>query len=290
MRPSAQLLLLERGEVDIARDLTPDLIATLAGNDEIAVDSHPRGTLIYLAANAGHPILGNNQVVQALRYAVDYHGMVDSFLAGQFIVHQAFWPRGLWAAYTDTPHRLDINQARALLAQAGYGGGFAVRIDTLTSPPFPAIADALGATLAEAGIDAQVVTWEGAELWPRYRGRKHELILAPWSLDYVDPHSNADAFARNPDNRVEANLTGVLAWRNAWAHDGINAAVTRARNELDPEHRAQLYRDLQRRLQGEGPYVIMFQKTEQMARRRTVAGLATGPAFDQTWYRTVSLR
>ena len=262
--PSAQLLLLERGEVDIARDLTPDLIAALAGNDEIAVDSHPRGTLIYLAANAGHPILGNNQVVQALRYAVDYHGMVDSFLAGQFIVHQAFWPRGLWAAYTDTPHRLDINQARALLAQAGYGGGFAVRIETLTSPPFPAIAHALGATLAEAGIDAQVVTWEGAELWPRYRGRKHELILAPWS--------------------------GVLAWRNVWAHDGINAAVVRARNELDPERRAQLYRDLQRRLQGEGPYVIMFQKTEQMARRRTVAGLATGPAFDQIWYRTVSLR
>ena len=61
--------------------------------------------------------------------------------------------------------------------------------------------------------------WEGAELWPRYRAREHELILAPWSPDYVDPHSNADAFARNPDNRPEANLTGVLAWRNAWAGD-----------------------------------------------------------------------
>ena len=45
---------------------------------------------------------------------------------------------------------------------------------------------------------------------------------------------------------------------------------------------------LQRRLQDEGPYVIMFQQTEQMARRRTTAGLVTGPAFDQTWYRTVT--
>ena len=286
--PAAQRLLLERGEIDIARDLTPDLIALLAGNAEIAVESHPRGTLIYLAANAGHPILGNGQVVQALRHAVDYHGMADTFLAGQFIVHQAFWPRGLWAAYSETPYRLDLARARALLAHAGHGDGFSVAIDTLTSPPFPAIARSLAETLAAAGIEARVVTWEGAELWPRYRAREHELILAPWSPDYVDPHSNADAFARNPDNRPEANLTGVLAWRNAWAREEYNAAVVRARNELDPARRAQLYRDLQRRLQREGPYVIMFQQTEQMARRRNAAGLVTGPAFDQIWYRTVT--
>ena len=37
--PSAQRLLLERGDVDIARDLAPDLIATLAGDAEIAVDT-----------------------------------------------------------------------------------------------------------------------------------------------------------------------------------------------------------------------------------------------------------
>ena len=132
-----------------------------------------------------------------------------------------------------------------------------------------------------------MTTWEGAELWPRYRAREHELILAPWSPDYVDPHSNADAFARHPDNRRDANLTGVLAWRNAWARNEFNEAVVRARNELDPALRAQLYRDLQRRPQSEGPYVIMFQQTEQVARRRSVAGFATGPAFDQVWYRTV---
>ena len=286
--PSEQRLLLERGEVDLARDLTPDLVAALAGNEHIAVDSHPRGTLIYLAANASHPILGNRLVVHALRHAVDYHGMANSFLAGQFVVHQAFWPRGLWASYSATPYRRDLARAGELLAQAGHGQGFAVRLETLTSPPFPAIAHAVAETLAEVGIEAQVDAMAGSTLWPRYRARRHQLILAPWSPDYVDPHSNADAFARNPDNRPEANLTGVLAWRNAWADDEVNAAVIRARNERDLAWRAELYRDLQRRLQVAGPYVIMFQQTEQIARRRTVTGLVTGPAFDQTWYRTVT--
>ena len=284
----AQRRLLEAGEVDVARDLTPDLIAGLAGNAEVAVDDYPKGVVVYLAANASHPILGDDRVVQALRHAVDYHGMAESFLAGQFIVHQAFWPRGLWAAYTETPYRIDLARARSLLAQAGHGGGFAVRLDALDSPPFPAIAEAVRETLAQVGIEAQVVTQAGATLWPQYRAREHELILAPWSPDYVDPHANADAFARNPDNRPEAGLTGVLAWRNAWARDDLNAAVVEARDELDPQRRKLLYLDLQRRLQTEGPYVIMFQQTDQIARRTGVTGFVSGPNFDHVWYRIVT--
>ena len=286
--PSEQRLLLEAGAVDLARDLTPDLIALLAGTAAVAVDDYPKGVVVYLAANASHPILGDDRVVQAIRHAVDYHGMAESFLAGQFIVHQAFWPRGLWAAHTGTPYRLDLARARALLAQAGHGDGFAVRLDTLDSPPFPAIAQSVRATLARIGIQAQVVTQEGAALWPQYRARQHELILAPWSPDYVDPHANADAFARNPDNRPEAQLTGVLAWRNAWAREDLNAVVIEARDELDPQRRRQLYLDLQRRLQTEGPYVIMFQQTDQIARRTGVTGFVSGPNLDHVWYRTVS--
>ena len=244
--------------------------------------------VVYLAANASHSILGDDQVVQALRHAVDYDGMAESFLAGQFIVHQAFWPRGLWAAYTETPYRLDLARARSLLAHAGHGGGFAARLDTLDSPPFPAIAEAVRETLAQLGVEARVVTQAGATLWPQYRAREHALTLAPWSPDYVDPHANADAFARNPDNRPEAGLTGVLAWRNAWARDDFNAAVIRARDELDPQRRKLLYLDLQRRLQTEGPYVIMFQQTDQIARRTDVTGFVSGPNFDHVWYRMVT--
>ena len=286
--PRAQLQLLQAGEVDVARDLTPDLIAALAGTAGVAVDDYPKSVVVYLAANASHSILGDDQVVQALRHAVDYDGMAESFLAGQFIVHQAFWPRGLWAAYTETPYRLDLARARSLLAHAGHGGGFAVRLDTLDSPPFPAIAEAVRETLAQLGVEARVVTQAGATLWPQYRAREHELILAPWSPDYVDPHANADAFARNPDNRPEAGLTGVLAWRNAWARDDFNAAVIRARDELDPQRRKLLYLDLQRRLQTEGPYVIMFQQTDQIARRTDVTGFVSGPNFDHVWYRMVT--
>ena len=152
-----------------------------------------------------------------------------------------------------------------------------MRLDTLSAPPFPEIARSIRTTLAGIGIEVRIATREGARLWPLYRARGHELILAHWSPDYLDPHSNADAFARNPDNRPEAKLTGVPAWRNVWARGDVNALVTAARDEPDPARRERLYRDLQRRLQGEGPYVFLFQRTEQVARRATVRGLVSDP-------------
>ena len=275
--PAAQRRLLAAGEIDMARDLTPGEIGALRSDRAIAVDDYRKATVIYLAANAAHPILGKAGVVDALRHAIDYRGMEAGFLAGQFAVHQAFWPAGLWAGYGDTPYRLNPERARSLLAVEGHADGFAVRLDTLSTPPFPDIARSIRATLSGIGIEVRIAMQEGGTLWPLYRARGHELVLAHWSPDYLDPHSNADAFARNPDNRPEAKLAGVLAWRNGWAREDINALVTAARDEADAARRERLYLDLQRRLQGEGPYVFMFQQTEQVARRYDVRGLVSGP-------------
>ena len=286
--PSAQRLLLEKGDIDMARNLTPDQIKGIEGNADIAIDGHPKGTLVYMAANAAHPILGKPEVAQALRHLVDYEGMANSFLAGQFVVHQAFWPGGLWGALEETPYARDVGKAKSLLDAAGHGEGFKITIHTLTNSPFPEIAQSVQANLAEAGINSDIVTLEGKTLWPKYRAREHDLILARWSPDYVDPHSNADAFAHNPDNRLEAKLTGVLAWRNAWADQASNELAVMARNELDLAKREQQYLDLQRMLQKTGPYVIMFQQNEQVARRTNVEGFVSGSNFDLVFYRNVS--
>ncbi|SFU02427.1 ABC transporter substrate-binding protein [Sedimentitalea nanhaiensis] len=286
--PSAQRLMIEKGDVDLARDLTPDQIEGISSNEDLKIQADPKGALIYLAANASDPILGNPKVVEALRYLVDYQGMANSFLQGQFKVHQAAWPGGLWGAYDETPFTLDVEKAKALLAEAGYPDGFEIKIDTLNSSPYPQIAQSVQATLAQAGIRASITTAEGKTLWPMYRAQKHQLILAQWSPDYTDPHSNLDAFAHNPDNRPEAKLTGVLAWRNAWADEATNAKVVAARNELDLDKREALYQEIQHDLQMNSPYAILFQQTEQSAIRKEVEGYVSGATFDMIYYRGIT--
>ena len=41
--PAAQRLLLEKGDIDIARNLTPDQIKALAGNKDIKIEIVPQG-------------------------------------------------------------------------------------------------------------------------------------------------------------------------------------------------------------------------------------------------------
>ncbi len=80
----------------------------------------------------------------------------------------------------------------------------------------------------------------------------------------------------------------MLAWRNAWADDASNALAVKARNELDLGKRKQQYLELQGMLQRTGPFVIMFQQNEQVARRKNLKGFISGSNFDLVFYRNVT--
>ncbi len=286
---SAQRLLLEKGDVDVAEDLTADQIKGLEGKPGVEIDTFPQANLMYLAMNQKHEILSKSKVQEALRYAIDYNGLVTSVLDGTYKIHQAFWPSGMWASYDETPYSMDMDKAKAALAEAGHaGGGFDVTIDTLNKSPFKEVAQSLQASLKELGIGAEIILSDGATLWPKYRARKHELIIARWGPDYSDPHSNADAFAHNPDNRDEAKLTGKLSWRNSWANEAATMAAEAAAKETDLVAREAMYKDLQKKMQSNSSYAIMFQLVGKIGRRDNVHNYIRGVTFDQVYFRTVT--
>ena len=285
---SAQRLLIEKGDADIVRNLTPDQIKGLAGNGDVRVNDYPKAAVIYMVSNDKHKILSNPKVRMAMRYLVNYKGMESSFLAGQFKVHQAFWPSGLWGALNEKPFKLNITKAKGMLSEAGYGDGFDIKIDTLNESPYKEIAQSVQQNLGKVGIKSTITLSEGKTLWPKYRARKHDLLIARWSPDYVDPHSNADAFAHNPDNRDEAKLTGKLAWRTGWSDPKINAQTEAAAKELDLVKREKMYIDVQRDVQMAGPFTIMFQHNDQTVSRKNVKGFVSGANFDLVFYRNVS--
>jgi peptide/nickel transport system substrate-binding protein len=285
--PQAQRLLLEKGDIDIARNLSPDQIEAIGGNDEIVVEAFPKADLHYLGLNQKNEHLAKPEVREALRWLVDYQGMADSFLRGQFQVHQAFWPSGFFAALTEVPFSFDPEKAKALLAEAGYEDGFEVELDAPNTSPWNQIAQSVQATMGEGGVKVSIVPGEQKQVITKYRARNHDMVLLYWSPDYMDPHSNADTFARNPDNADDAE-SKPLAWRNAWEIPELTKETDAAVRERDTERREQMYLDLQKKVQEDSPFVIMFQNTEQVARRANVEGFVSGPTFDTVFYRKVT--
>ena len=283
VEPAAQRLLIEKGDVDIARDLQPDQIAAIAGNKDVALTTIPQASVYYVALNLKTAEFQNVKVRQAMHYLIDYDGMVNSFLKGKMQVHQTFWPSGFWAALDENQYTFDAAKAKAMLAEAGIKDGIEFTLDTPNTAPFSNIAQAVQASMAAGGVKVTLVPAEQKTVLTKYRARQHQMLLMNWGPDYMDPHTNADSFARNPDNS-DAPKSKPLAWRNAWDIPEITKMTDAAVRERDTTKREQMYKDLQKKVMDEGPFMIMFQDTVQLATRANVKGYVMGASADVVYY------
>jgi len=280
---SAQRLAVEKGDVDIADNLTPDQITAVTDNKDLKVTTIPQALLYYMGLNSKMKELANPKVREALRYLVDYDGMANSFLKGAAQTHQSFWATGFWASYDENPFKLDVDKAKALLKDAGYPDGFNLDLDAPNFQPFVNMAQSVQSTFGQAGIKVNIVSAEMAPMLTKYRARQHQALMVYWGPDYMDPHTNADGFITNNDNADDAK-GHPLAWRNAWQDADFNKMVADAASEPDEAKRKQDYVDLQKKFLDAGPFIIMFQQISQRVDRSNVAGYVQGPSADVTYY------
>lgn len=284
---SVQRLLLENGDADAARNLSPDSLAALSKAGKIHVASWPASALLYLSLNTKNPNLAKPEVQEAMKWLVDYDGIQRNIVSTTYKVHQTFLPDGFLGVLDANPYRLDVAKAKALLAKAGLPNGFEVTMDMPNDYPFVEIAQALQASFAQGGIKVRLIPGDAKQAIGKYRARQHDIFIGEWSSDYMDPNSNARGFAWNPDNSDQSKYK-MLAWRNSWNIPQLTAETEAALVEPVSAQRAKRYQAMQRQVLEHSPFIIMFEKVVQVATRPGVTGPEVGPINDLTSYRTLT--
>ncbi|MCC1493145.1 ABC transporter substrate-binding protein [Cognatishimia sp. F0-27] len=283
---ATQQLLLQQGDVDIARNMTPEQVAGLP-EEGFKVGTFPQATVHFIAYNLKTPELDNQALWDASRYLIDYDGLSSTLLKGQMEKHQAFWPKGFPGALEETPFDYDPAKAKQILEDAGVELPITVELDVFNFAPFTDMAQSIQASFAEAGINFEITPGTTAGIITKYRAREHEAVMLYWGPDFNDPHSNAKAFAYNADNSDEAYIS-TTTWRNAWAvPEEMNEKTIAALTESDPAKREQMYVELQREVQQTAPFFIMFQGTLQVGMAENVEGYVHGASSDLVFYRLV---
>jgi peptide/nickel transport system substrate-binding protein len=158
------------------------------------------------------------------------------------------------------------------MADAGYADGFEISMNHGDQTPYPEIAQAVQNSLARIGIKVKLIKLISAQLWPVYRAQQHELILARWGPDYVDPHTNAQPFA---DYKAKQ-----LCWRNAYYNDETSQLIQDAGQEMDNDKRIGLYQKANKIIQTEGPYAMIYQNMYELAVRSNIGEVYAAPTFD----------
>ena len=284
---ATQRLMLEKGDADIARNLTPQDLDALAKNKSLKTTNTPKGTVWYFSLNQKHPILSKPEVREAFKWLVDYDAIGATMIKNIGVVHQNFLPVGLLGASTEKPYKLDVDKAKALLAKAGHPNGFKITIDMRTSQPVQGMTEAFQQTAKRAGIDIEILPGDGKQTLTKYRARQHDLYIGQWGADYWDPHTNADTFARNPDNGDNAK-SKPLAWRNAWGIPEMTKKADAAALERDANKRKAMYQELQADHRKSSPFVMIGQQIETAAIRSNVKDFKIGPTSDATYMFKVS--
>ncbi|WP_375674494.1 ABC transporter substrate-binding protein [Bartonella sp. CL100XZDX] len=266
--PGTQRLLLQKHDIDVARNLTPEDLADLQKTTDVKVERVLVPTMMYWGFNTTNPIFAKEKVRLAMRYLIDYEGLGKKLLKGIGVPRASFIPLGNFGALDEKegqPFKLDIQKAKQLLAEAGYPNGFEANFIVSNTPYTLLLAQSLQDSAAQAGVRLKIERVAGTQLFSKVNARAFDTAFIGWNNDSVDPHTMASRLIFNPDNRFEARNTAYPSWKHGYFDAKMNKKVEEALFQKDPQKRAQLYADLQRELMQKGPYAFIFQQYSVVA-------------------------
>ena len=279
--PAAQKLQVERGDLDVATGLDQDQMKALRNAQGVTAKASPAATTFYVLMNANREIGGpfaNPKVQQAVRYALDYDGIMA--LAGPGAVRLAGVIPVVFPGAMDPRQapKMDRERARALLKEANLGevkGALSYAADsTIWGIQMNLLAQKVQADLAAVGIAVTLSGLPRATALQAYRDGKNQISVWSWAADYPDGQN----FLVYAPGRTVGKRAGWLPEASPEAAELAKMAAD-AEAERDPTKSAGLYRKIDERLSQVGPYAPLLQPAVPYAFRSNVQGVT----FNSVW-------
>ena len=242
---TAIVLGLENGTTHLSSTLGPSAnVLRLMDNPDVEVSAKGHeaiGQINWLEMNVNDPALSDKRVRQAIAYAIDRDFLSE--VIDQGITFPV--PTGIAAASpfhnpNVNHYDKDIDRAKALLAEAGYGPGeLQLSIDYIP-PAFVVQAEYVQQQLEEAGIEVELSVSPDFPTWAqRVAAGEYQMTINQvwnWGDPVIGVHRTYLC-----DNRV-----GVI-WTNntGYCNPDVDALLNAAGQEFDIDKRAELYAEFQ---------------------------------------------
>lgn len=193
-------------------------------------------TYFYLF-NVGVEPLDDVRVRKAIAMAIDRQALVDDLLSGRARIARSFVSPGIPGQRDLDLYPYDPQEARRLLAEAGYPNGFAMETWQTSDESWLRRNEAIQAMLRQVGIDVKIVQVDSAS----YRQARGEgnipVSQSNWWADFPDPDNYLYVFFHSSQSRT---------YSSNYANPDVDALLERARSSTDPEERAQLYQEAEK--------------------------------------------
>lgn len=270
---SAERLQLEKGQIDVAEGIPADQIKNMMTDTGITVLNKPSMLVDYVYVNStkGNKVLQNKLVRQAISYAIDYKGIIQSSQSGYATQMRGPIPSGLWG-HDDSvmQYSYNVNQAKQLMAESGVQNPTLTLLVSNHEAWWPSEALAIQSNLAQIGITVKLQQVEYATERDMLGKGQFDLSLGVWSPDYADPYM----FMNFWFDSQNGGLTGNRAF---YSNPQVDSLIRQAASLNDQAQRTELYDQAQKIVVSDAPYVYLYQTNYLLPIRSNVQGFVYNP-------------
>jgi peptide/nickel transport system substrate-binding protein len=267
--PDAQqaFLALQNGAVDVVYGITPDIAEAVEKNDKLHLYDLEYSTIAYVGFNAQDPALKDVKVRQALSYLMPYDTLRSDVMKGFAGAAYGAVPYPMTDALDESGDKVayptDVEKAKGLLAEAGYGEGeLSLRLsvpssDTSLSQDAVFIQSALKAGGVNVKIDRMADADFNANLG------KMQMFLDTW-------------YSWGQDSVYQMFFlltTGTFTNYTNFSNPQVDDLVKRAMATTDAGERHQLSQQAQQIIIDQAPWAFLYTQDYLIGARKGVEGI-----------------
>jgi len=266
--PTVRVLKLLRGEIDMLQnDLPPEMVRYLEQDAQVVVTKRAGSNFAYLGFNIEDKLAGQHLIRRAIAHALDRVAIITYVLGNAARPANAMLPETHWAGNkTLTGYTYDPDKARALLLEAGYSVENPLHLTYKTSSdPFRLrLATIIQQQLAAVGIDVELRSYDWGTFYGDIKAGRFQMYSLMWVgiklpdiFRYVFHSSAIPPNGANRGRFIDAKVDRLIETAEA------RASIT---------DQAADYRELQRYLLQQLPYVPLWYEDHVFVKRKAIAG------------------
>lgn len=232
---SVRLANLQSGDLEMIERAAPTDLGIIRDDPSLALPSSASLGYQGITINVNNPEgrespLSDARVREAFDLSLDRAVINNVVFDNAFIVgNQAVPPSSPWYVEEYPLAERDVEQAQALLAEAGFDR-VAFELMVANNPQAVRVGEVVQALAAEAGFDISIRATEFATALSLQEEGEYDAFQVGWS-GRIDPDGNIHAF-----QTCEGNLN-----EHGVCNETVSDLLNQARAEADPDARAELY-------------------------------------------------
>ena len=255
----------ETGGADIAYSIAANDADRLKDNSDVNVITGPAYQFVYVSLNMSDETLKDQRVRQALTEAIDIPSLVEAVYGDSAQVADSYMSPSVLDHETMEAKKYDPEDAKKLLADAGYADGLEVTIKLAEDNNFSTMAEIVQGMWAEIGVTANIESMEQATYLEQANAGDVQIAMASTNAVSGDPDNALMIWRTTAVNAIQACDPKIDEYLNAGA------------SEFDAEKRAEIYKEAQQYIWDQDYAVPVCFPNVTYATRSNVSGLQCNP-------------